>query len=91
MIISHLISKFNIFNELFFLLFKLNFFWLKLKSNTFKNEPYLLGFDCVLDAKMALGEGTGAVMLFPLLDMALAVYNNRTTFDDLKMEEYTRF
>ena len=50
-----------------------------------------LGFDCVLDADLALGEGTGAVMLFPLLDMALAVYNNRTTFDDLKMEEYKRF
>ncbi|MBO6137778.1 MAG: nicotinate-nucleotide--dimethylbenzimidazole phosphoribosyltransferase [Lachnospiraceae bacterium] len=50
-----------------------------------------LGFDCVLDADLALGEGTGAVMLFPLLDMALAVYNNRTTFDDLRMEEYKRF
>lgn len=50
-----------------------------------------LGFSCVLDADMALGEGTGAVMLFPLLDMALSVYNNRTTFDDLNMEEYKRF
>ncbi len=50
-----------------------------------------LGFDCVLNADMALGEGTGAVLLFPLLDMALSVYNNRTTFDDLKMEGYVRF
>ena len=50
-----------------------------------------LGLDCVLDADLALGEGTGAVMLFPLLDMALAVYNNRTTFEDLKMDGYKRF
>ena len=50
-----------------------------------------LGLESVLDAKLALGEGTGAVMLFPLLDMALSVYNNRTTFDDLKMDNYTRF
>ena len=50
-----------------------------------------LGLDWVLDARLALGEGTGAVMLFPLLDMALSVYNNRTTFDDLKMENYRRF
>ena len=38
---------------------------------------------------MALGEGTGAVTLFPLLDMALRVYNGTHTFDDLGMEAYT--
>ena len=34
-------------------------------------------------------EGTGAVTLFPLLDMALRVYNGTHTFDDLGMEAYT--
>jgi nicotinate-nucleotide--dimethylbenzimidazole phosphoribosyltransferase len=32
-----------------------------------------LGFAPIIDAKMRLGEGTGAVALFPLLDMAMAV------------------
>lgn len=45
----------------------------------------------VLDAQMALGEGTGAVMLFPLLDLALCVYNQNRTFDDLEMDAYKRF
>lgn len=48
-----------------------------------------LGLSPVLHADMALGEGTGAVTLFPLLDMALRVYNGTHTFDDLGMEAYT--
>ena len=43
----------------------------------------------VIDADMALGEGTGAVALLPLLDMALAVYHGPHTFDQLGMEAYT--
>ena len=42
----------------------------------------------VIHADMALGEGTGAVMLLSLLDMALAVYNGTHTFDSLGMEAY---
>ena len=38
---------------------------------------------------MALGEGTGAVALLPLLDMAYSVYNEMLTFDDTGIEEYT--
>lgn len=49
-----------------------------------------LGLEPVIDGKLALGEGTGAVMMFPLLDMALSVYQNRTTFEDIKLEQYTR-
>lgn len=45
----------------------------------------------VIDAKLALGEGTGAVMMMSLLDMAVAVYQDRTTFEDVKLERYTRF
>ena len=45
----------------------------------------------VIDANMALGEGTGAVMMFSLLDIALSVYQNRTTFSDINIEQYERF
>ena len=41
----------------------------------------------VIFAGMALGEGTGAVAVMPLLDMALAVYQG-TTFDDIAVEAY---
>ena len=43
----------------------------------------------VIAADMALGEGTGAVALMPLLDMALAVYGGTHTFDALGMAAYT--
>lgn len=43
----------------------------------------------ILHADMALGEGTGAVALIPLLDMALQVYHGPHTFDDLGMDAYT--
>ena len=48
-----------------------------------------LGLHPVLHADMALGEGTGAVALIPMLDMALKVYHGPHTFDDLGMEAYT--
>lgn len=48
-----------------------------------------LGLEPVIDAGMALGEGTGAVMLFPLLDMAHRVYCGTHTFGELGMEAYT--
>ena len=43
----------------------------------------------VIRGDMALGEGTGAVMLMPLLDMALEVYAGSHTFDRLGMAAYT--
>lgn len=42
----------------------------------------------VIHADLALGEGTGAVMLFPLLDMAMQVYRENTTFDDIQITAY---
>ena len=45
----------------------------------------------VIDGNMALGEGTGAVMMFSLLDIALSVYQDRTTFSDINIEKYERF
>lgn len=49
-----------------------------------------LGFEPVLRADMRLGEGTGAVALFPILDMAAAVYHHAATFTDIAVEEYKR-
>lgn len=43
----------------------------------------------ILHADLALGEGTGAVALIPMLDMALRVYHGPHTFEDLGMEAYT--
>ena len=39
-------------------------------------------------AGLALGEGTGAVALLPLLDMALAVYYGGHSFDSIGVEAY---
>lgn len=47
-----------------------------------------LGIPVFLDCDMCLGEGTGAVAVFPLLDMALAVYNSMATFADNEMDNY---
>lgn len=49
-----------------------------------------LGLEPVIDGNMALGEGTGAVMMMALLDMALAVYQG-TTFRDIQIEQYKRY
>lgn len=46
-----------------------------------------LGLEPVVHAGMRLGEGTGAVTLIPLLDMALALYNG-SSFDDFGIEAY---
>lgn len=44
----------------------------------------------VIDGGLALGEGTGAVMFFALLDMAMCLYENQTTFADIAIEPYRR-
>lgn len=48
----------------------------------------VLGLTPILHAGMRLGEGTGAVALFPLLDMAAAVYTCAATFDSAAIESY---
>ncbi|MBR1865795.1 MAG: nicotinate-nucleotide--dimethylbenzimidazole phosphoribosyltransferase [Lachnospiraceae bacterium] len=50
-----------------------------------------LGLEPVIDGRMALGEGTGAVMMLSLLDLALTVYQDRTTFSDIRIGQYERF
>ena len=44
----------------------------------------------VIRAGMHQGEGTGAVMLLPLLDMALAVYREMGSFESFGIEAYRR-
>ncbi len=50
-----------------------------------------LGLRAIIDADMSLGEGSGAVLLLPMLDAALAVYRGMGSFDDIHVEAYQRF
>ena len=49
-----------------------------------------LGFSPIIHGDLRLGEGTGAVALFPLLDLASAVYNHAATFSDIAVEAYKK-
>ena len=42
----------------------------------------------ILHGEMCLGEGTGAIAIFPLLDMATKIYNTMSTFEDINMDQY---
>lgn len=48
-----------------------------------------LGMEPVIRAETALGEGTGGILLLPMLDMALKVYHGTHTFEGLGMKAYT--
>lgn len=50
-----------------------------------------LGIEPAIDGKMALGEGTGAAMMFTLLDMALAIYHESASFTEIRVEQYERY
>ena len=66
-------------------------------SSHVSNEPAArlllerLGLKAPITAGLHLGEGTGGVMLLPLLDGALAVYNGAHRFDDMNMERYIEY
>ena len=49
-----------------------------------------LGLEPLIHAGMKLGEGTGAVMLIPLLDMALSLYSGGRSFEDIRIGQYVR-
>lgn len=44
--------------------------------------------EAVLHGEMCLGEGSGAVALFPFLDMGIAVYESMSTFEEIKVNQY---
>ncbi len=50
-----------------------------------------LGLTPLIHGEMALGEGTGAVALFPLLDMAVCVYEKMSSFQDIGVDAYETF
>lgn len=50
-----------------------------------------MGLEAILHGRLCLGEGTGAVALLPLLDMAVSVYQNMGTFTAYRIEPYERF
>ncbi|MDO4966014.1 MAG: nicotinate-nucleotide--dimethylbenzimidazole phosphoribosyltransferase [Lachnospiraceae bacterium] len=45
----------------------------------------------VIDADMALGEGTGACVFLSAAKTALSVYSGNTRFDDINIDSYKRF
>lgn len=47
-----------------------------------------LGKEAFLTADMRLGEGSGAVVLFPILDLAVEVYYKMATFEENEIETY---
>ncbi len=50
-----------------------------------------LGLFPVIDGRLALGEGTGAALLFPMLDMAESVYRSNETFENIHLERYQKY
>lgn len=50
-----------------------------------------LGLTPVIDGSLALGEGTGAALLFPMLDMAESVYRGGETFEKIRIARYQKF
>lgn len=50
-----------------------------------------LGLKAVIDGNLSLGEGTGAVMLIPLLDTALSLYTDGLEFRETTVDQYHRF
>lgn len=47
-----------------------------------------LGLSPALDAAMCLGEGSGAVAVFPLIEMAAEIYHRMSTFEQIQVEAY---
>lgn len=50
-----------------------------------------LDLKAVIHAELALGEGTGAVLSLPMLDMALNLYSKGISFEEMNLERYERF
>ncbi len=50
-----------------------------------------LGLEPVIDGNLSLGEGTGAVMLIPLLDAVLALYSDGLNFEETEVGQYKHF
>jgi nicotinate-nucleotide--dimethylbenzimidazole phosphoribosyltransferase len=58
------------------------------KENGGKILLNAMGMQPYITCDMCLGEGTGAITLFPLLDMSLAVYRQMSTFEQINIDAY---
>lgn len=47
-----------------------------------------LGLEPALDAAMCLGEGSGAVAVFPLIEMGAEIYHRMSTFEQIQVDAY---
>ena len=61
------------------------------KEPTMKYITDELGIEPVIDANMALGEGTGAVLMMQLLDTANEVFLHASVFEEKRMTPYEHF
>ncbi|MEA4972818.1 MAG: nicotinate-nucleotide--dimethylbenzimidazole phosphoribosyltransferase [Candidatus Metalachnospira sp.] len=50
-----------------------------------------LSLEAVINADMALGEGTGAALFMSLIDCVSVMYETNVTFNDIKVEKYEHF
>ncbi len=50
-----------------------------------------IGLKPLITAGLCLGEGTGGIMLLPLLDGALSVYRSAHSFGDLNIKQYEEY
>ena len=50
-----------------------------------------LGLRAPIDADLALGEGTGAILLVPQIDVSIELYRKGISFENLGMESYRRY
>ncbi|MCM1226359.1 MAG: nicotinate-nucleotide--dimethylbenzimidazole phosphoribosyltransferase [Clostridium sp.] len=50
-----------------------------------------IGLKPIITAGLCLGEGTGGIMLLPLLDGALSVYRSAHSFNELKIKQYEEY
>lgn len=47
-----------------------------------------LNKEAVIHGDLCLGEGSGAVALFPFMDMGIAVYESMSTFEEISVDQY---
>lgn len=50
-----------------------------------------LGLEPIIHGRLALGEGTGTALLFPMLDMAWEVYRENSTFEEVNIGAYEKY
>ena len=55
-----------------------------------KSMCEMMNLHPILDGKLHIGEGTGAVLMLSLLDVVLNVYKNAAHFNDIEVEQYVR-